>query len=475
MNAGPATFNSDKAMTEMGAHPKISDLLPSFFKLMVPTWTQGYQAIIDTVEKADVDILICDHFSDGCMDASFTKKLPMVLTSTMALYPDAGAAFINNNMATMDELTTVKQSIYTRLYNKFILPLTMFPMIKPHLGALSQIKRDHGLMDAIYHSSPEEKSKHALKIVSTTFGLEVPRAVGPLVELVGPVLSTEYSPLDVSFDAYLSTRQRVVYVAFGQHAKPNMNDAKLILTALIQQREKGHIDGIIWSSRSASLTTFPQTITSSLSGKSYDIASLFDTNDNSKKGDLTDDIYISKWSPQMALLLHPSVSVFVSHGGANSVVESLYSGTRVIFYPFFGDQPGNAKQFSSIGLSEYFDYRTDPVKIDQRLEKVILDKEGSYQQTVERYQALVQIHSKASPARAADLVEEALFSSQGQFLPQREDVGHSLSFMKRNNLDIYGIVLLVVGITVTLLSTGLLKLARLCYKGYRVQQKTKTL
>ncbi|ORZ19023.1 hypothetical protein BCR42DRAFT_349809 [Absidia repens] len=475
MNTGPAKFNSNEVMTEMGAHPKILDLLPAFFKLMVPTWDQSYQAVINTVDMTGVDLLICDHFSDGCMDASFTKELPLIVTSTMAMYPDAGAAYINNNMATMTELTTVKQSIYTRFYNKFILPLTVFPTIKPHLDTLAQIKRDNGLVDSFYHTSPDEKSKHALKIVSTTFGLEVPRAVGPLVELVGPVLSADYSPLDASFDAYLSTRHRVVYVAFGQHAKPDMNDVKRVLTSLIQQREKGHIDGIIWSSRSASPATFPRSITSSLSGKSYDIASLFDTNGNNKKGDLTDDIYISKWSPQMALLLHPSVTVFVSHGGANSVVESLYSGTRVIFYPFFGDQPGNAKQYSSIGLSEYFDYQTDEVEIDRRVEKVILDKEGSYQQTVKRYQALVQIHSKASPSRAADLVEEAAFSSEGRFLPQREDVGQSLSFLKRHNLDIYGIVLLVVGITLTLLSKGVLKLARFCYKGYRVQQKTKTL
>lgn len=117
----------------------------------------------------------------------------------------------------------------------------------------------------------------------------------------------------------------------------------------------------------------------------------------------------------------------------------------------------------------------DPVEIDRRVEKVILDKEGTYQQTVERYQALVQIHSKASPLRAADLVEETMFSSQGQFLPQREDVGRSLSFMKRNNLDIYGIVLMVAGSTVALISVGLFKLTRFLYKGYRVQQKTKTM
>jgi hypothetical protein len=243
-------------------------------------------------------------------------------------------------MATMHELTTVNQSLWTRFYNKFVLPLTIFPLVKPYVATLSQSKRELGLTDAYYHAFPEQRTAHALKIVSTTFGLEVARPVGPLVALVGPMLSTEYDPLDAGFEAYLATRHRVVYVAFGQNAKPDSRDVERVLTALIHQREKGHIDGIIWSSRSASPKNFPPIITSALSGKTYNIASLFNNNNGNKNGDLTDDIYISKWSPQMALLVHPSISVFVSHGGANSLVESLYAGTRLILYPFFGDQPG---------------------------------------------------------------------------------------------------------------------------------------
>ncbi|GMH23273.1 hypothetical protein Nepgr_025116 [Nepenthes gracilis] len=44
------------------------------------------------------------------------------------------------------------------------------------------------------------------------------------------------------------------------------------------------------------------------------------------------------WAPQLALLAHPSVAAFVTHGGWNSILESIVSGVPMICLPFFGDQ-----------------------------------------------------------------------------------------------------------------------------------------
>lgn len=204
----------------------------------------------------------------------------------------------------MDEFTTLHQSFLYRFYNTFVLPLRILPMVKPQFDKLNELKRNAGATNL---PSFYQKTTHALKIVSTVFGLDPARPVGPLVELVGPIFARSYPDLDPELDAFLQRHKRVAYVAFGQHAQTDDHDIALISTALLAQVEKGHLDGILWSGRRT-------------------------PSDPRIRG--------TRWSPQMAVLLHPSTVVFVSHGGSNSLVEALYAGKRLLFFPFFSDQLG---------------------------------------------------------------------------------------------------------------------------------------
>jgi UDP:flavonoid glycosyltransferase YjiC (YdhE family) len=48
------------------------------------------------------------------------------------------------------------------------------------------------------------------------------------------------------------------------------------------------------------------------------------------------------WAPQQELLGHPALMAFLTHGGANSMLESLSQGVVNIFWPMFADQPQHA-------------------------------------------------------------------------------------------------------------------------------------
>ncbi|KAI8096884.1 uncharacterized protein BX664DRAFT_275256 [Halteromyces radiatus] len=474
VSMGSSNFDHKRMMEGNDSHKPFLELFPVLFDAFIPGWPKEYRAILEQIEKNKADVLICDFFSNACMEAANTKQLPFILTSTAGLFPDAAPPYINANMFAMDEYTTVHQSIYRRFFNKFILPIQVIWKTRPILERMAKVKRESGLINARWNDDPNARSIHAVKLIGNMFGPEAARPLGPLVEFVGPMLEKEYNGLTTELKSYLDARQKVVYVAFGQHARPLAHDVERILTSLIHQLEKGHIDGIIWSSVLAESKYFPTVITSSYSRKTYSTASFFDGN-KGKVGNILDDIFVSKWSPQMAILLHPSVHVFVSHGGANSLFECLYAGKRLLFYPFFGDQPGTAKHLSQAGVSEYFNHLTDLADVDEKVEKVILDREGHYQEKINKYQAMMQIQSKSAPIRAADVVEEVAFSSQGTLMPHREDVSRSLSFAKKHNLDIYALAIASFGSIFIIISLGLVKLVKTLYHGYHIKQKTKTL
>ncbi|CAI9286880.1 unnamed protein product [Lactuca saligna] len=57
---------------------------------------------------------------------------------------------------------------------------------------------------------------------------------------------------------------------------------------------------------------------------------------------------IVRWSPQTAVLSHPSVGCFLSHGGWNSMIESVTAGVPMIVCPQWTDQPTNAKLVTDV-------------------------------------------------------------------------------------------------------------------------------
>ncbi|XP_059633134.1 flavonol 3-O-glucosyltransferase F3GT2-like [Cornus florida] len=108
----------------------------------------------------------------------------------------------------------------------------------------------------------------------------------------------------------------VAYLSFGTMATPPPNELIALGEAL---KAKGV--PFLWSLKDTSKQHFPEGFLESIGtlGK------------------------IVPWAPQLLVLEHPSVGVFVTHCGWNSVSESISGGVPMICRSFFGDQKLNSR------------------------------------------------------------------------------------------------------------------------------------
>lgn len=56
-----------------------------------------------------------------------------------------------------------------------------------------------------------------------------------------------------------------------------------------------------------------------------------------------DRAMLASWCPQELVLSHPSIGVFLTHGGWNSTLESICEGVPIICWPFFAEQQTNCR------------------------------------------------------------------------------------------------------------------------------------
>ena len=82
-----------------------------------------------------------------------------------------------------------------------------------------------------------------------------------------------------------------------------------------------------------------------------------------KLKNIPSNIHIYNFVPQLEVL--KMADVFVTHGGMNSVSESLVYGTPMVVIPFSSDQPVNARCIEKLGVGkrlEYSDVNKDSIK-----------------------------------------------------------------------------------------------------------------
>ncbi|PKB95195.1 UDP-Glycosyltransferase/glycogen phosphorylase [Rhizophagus irregularis] len=272
------------------------------------------------------------------------------------------------------------------------------------------------------------------------FILKLPQSLAPNVQEIGPVLSEEYPPLTPELSDFINGHKRVLYVAFGTRFYTTIENNNKILQSFVEAINNKIIDGVVWALVETSKDNFSPTLGFTDGTQVQTLPILNNEHPH---------IHITKFAPQFAVLNHTNTKLFFSHGGAGSTHESLYTGTPMLVLPFGGDQMGNAqKLIKSAGIA--LSINKNSLDVKDILNKIdFLLKDEHIKKNSKRMKYLARINSNRK-YRAADLIEYMLYSSglneylDDDFLKEWIPAESRMGFIKANNLDVYGVLLLII-------------------------------
>uniref|UniRef100_A0A1I7Y2P2 UDP-glucuronosyltransferase n=1 Tax=Steinernema glaseri TaxID=37863 RepID=A0A1I7Y2P2_9BILA len=191
--------------------------------------------------------------------------------------------------------------------------------------------------------------------------LDFPRPIISKVYDLGGMCVKEPKPLDRMWTDILAKRDTTVLIAFGSIVKSYTMPSNM-KTALVDTFARFPDVTFIWK---------------------------YETNDTLfLQG--AQNVYAAPWIPQNDLLNHPSVKLFIMHGGMNSIHEAAHRGVPLVVVPQCADQMRNAKMIARLGNGVDFDRfdLNDADKISEVIRKVLNEK--SYSKTAERVALMIK-------------------------------------------------------------------------------------
>lgn len=132
--------------------------------------------------------------------------------------------------------------------------------------------------------------------------------------------------------------------------------------------------------------------------------------DPSFTSDLPDNVQIAAYVPQLKLLEH--AHVFISHGGANSVMEALYHGVPLLLIPLGVDQTLQAHFVEQANAGIVIERHAASVPLVRQSLTQLLNRDSVYHQAVTRIQSSYRARNGAKEA-AERIVQLGIWNAQG--------------------------------------------------------------
>ncbi|KAG4079652.1 hypothetical protein HA402_010432 [Bradysia odoriphaga] len=153
------------------------------------------------------------------------------------------------------------------------------------------------------------------------------------------------------------------------------------------------------------------------------------------------NVFISKWLPQSDLLAHPSIKLFITQGGQQSMEEAIDRTVPMIVIPFLGDQDANAKRMVQKGIGFHLELNT---LTESKLLGAITEMlKPIYKQNVQTLKELVNDQPMTSREKAVWWTEYVIRHKGARHL---EYPGRAVPFYQKYCLDFISIALCCAGL-----------------------------
>lgn len=160
---------------------------------------------------------------------------------------------------------------------------------------------------------------------------------------------------------------------------------------------------------------------------SYDVLWKFEGELHNK----SDNVMIAKWLPQADVLAHPKLKLFITHGGLNSVQESIDREVPMVVLPLTYDQPANANEMVHKGVARRLDLNTlNEIVLRDAISEMMRPK---YQQNIIKLRHELQDRPMTSRELAVWYTEHVIRHKGAKHL---EYIGRNVPLYQRHHYDI---------------------------------------
>lgn len=158
------------------------------------------------------------------------------------------------------------------------------------------------------------------------------------------------------------------------------------------------------------------------------------------KGNIPENVMISKWLPQQDLLGHPFCKLAIMHGGLMSLQEAIYHGVPVLGFPLGVDRDNNLLKAVQMGIAKTLDWRTLTADIVYETISQMINN-SSFRIQAQKYSALSRDTMRSPRETGAFWVEYVVRHKGAHHLKSKAD---NLNLMQYLLLDIIGEIFTII-------------------------------
>ncbi|CAH1802559.1 unnamed protein product [Owenia fusiformis] len=284
-----------------------------------------------------------------------------------------------------------------------------------------ELKRKYNLNTSMDYDTAWTRAK--IIINNAHYAFDLPRATLPNHIMIGGLFNSPSKPLDTYFQRITSAAPNgVVIVSFGTLFRRLANEDTNEMLALAFSKLN---QTVIWKYEGEPLKN---------------------------KGPNT---FLVKWLPQNDLLGHPSVKLFVTHGGISSSHEAIYHGVPIVGIPLFMDQPANVRRLTQrckMGVEMNAETLTSQSLLNAM--KHVMD-EPSFKTNAKK----MSLSFRDNPVSPRDTLlywveQVAIKGRSGDLEFLRPHAAYELSWMQYHSLDVFLFIFTVIVILLGLIFIG---------------------